>query len=176
MKKKSYRFAEHHLQNTIFLPLLSSSLVVTDLTTVSRLLLPSSMLGHHEDRVVLIQAPQIQNVKSLVALGLLPNLNEHYRNAPLQPPKKIRVALTCNNNPKICLIKGSAGPDCCSNKCINLSTDRLNCGRCGKKCSFGKICCEGKCVNPRTNEKHCGKCGNECNARGSCVYGMCSYA
>nr|KYP62738.1 hypothetical protein KK1_017286 [Cajanus cajan] len=88
-----------------------------------------------------------------------------------------RVALTCDKNPKICLIKGSAGPDCCcTKKCVNFSTDRLNCGRCGKKCSFGKICCEGKCVNPKTNEKHCGKCGNKCNAKGSCVYGMCSYA
>ena len=87
-----------------------------------------------------------------------------------------RVALTCDKNPKVCHIKGSAGPDCCNNKCVDFSTDRSNCGRCGKKCSFAKICCEGKCVNPRTNEKHCGKCGNKCDARGSCVYGMCSYA
>ncbi|KAK7332352.1 hypothetical protein VNO80_29103 [Phaseolus coccineus] len=87
-----------------------------------------------------------------------------------------RVALTCEKNPKICLAKGSAGPDCCHNKCVKFSTDRLNCGRCGKKCSFGKICCEGKCVNPNTNEKHCGKCGIKCNAKGSCVFGMCSYA
>ncbi|ESW19692.1 hypothetical protein PHAVU_006G147200 [Phaseolus vulgaris] len=86
-----------------------------------------------------------------------------------------RVALTCEKNPKICLAKGSAGPDCCNKKCVKFSTDRLNCGRCGKKCSFGKICCEGKCVNPNTNEKHCGKCGIKCNAKGSCVFGMCSY-
>ncbi|QCD77164.1 stigma-specific STIG1-like protein 1 [Vigna unguiculata] len=87
-----------------------------------------------------------------------------------------RVALTCEKNPKICLVKGSAGPDCCNNKCVKFLTDRQNCGRCGKKCSFGKICCEGKCVNPNTNKKHCGKCGNKCNAKGSCVFGMCSYA
>ncbi|KAK7303335.1 hypothetical protein RJT34_14238 [Clitoria ternatea] len=88
-----------------------------------------------------------------------------------------RVAMTsCEKYPKICHMKGSGGPDCCNNKCVNFSTDRFNCGRCGKKCSFGKMCCDGKCVNPRTNEKHCGKCGNKCDARGSCVYGMCSYA
>ncbi|KAJ1428715.1 Stigma-specific protein Stig1 [Sesbania bispinosa] len=86
------------------------------------------------------------------------------------------AALTCDKYPKICHIKGSVGPDCCNNKCVNFTTDRFNCGRCGKKCSFGKICCEGKCVNPRTNEKHCGRCGNKCDNRGSCVYGMCSYA
>ncbi|KAL2341313.1 hypothetical protein Fmac_009253 [Flemingia macrophylla] len=76
-----------------------------------------------------------------------------------------RVTLTCDKNPNVCFVKGNAGPDCCNKKCVNFSIDRLNCGRCGKKCSFGKICCEGKCVNPKTNEKHCGKCGNKCNNR-----------
>ncbi|XP_061345563.1 stigma-specific STIG1-like protein 1 [Gastrolobium bilobum] len=90
--------------------------------------------------------------------------------------KHDRLVLTCDKYPKICHIKGSAGSDCCNNKCVNLSTDGFNCGRCGKKCSYGKICCEGKCVNPRTNEKHCGKCGNKCNTGSSCIYGMCSYA
>ncbi|TKY53988.1 Stigma-specific STIG protein 1 [Spatholobus suberectus] len=87
-----------------------------------------------------------------------------------------RVVLTCNKNPNVCYIKGSAGSDCCMSKCVNLSTDVSNCGKCGKKCSYGEICCEGKCVNPQTNEKHCGKCGNKCNAESSCIYGMCSYA
>lgn len=87
-----------------------------------------------------------------------------------------RVVLKCDKYPKVCHIKGSAGSDCCKNKCVNLSTDVSNCGKCGKKCSYGKICCEGKCVNPRTNEKHCGKCGNKCNSESSCIYGMCSYA
>ncbi|KAG4401400.1 hypothetical protein AAZX31_07G244300 [Glycine max] len=87
-----------------------------------------------------------------------------------------RVVLTCEKYPEVCLIKGSAGSDCCKNKCVNLSTDVSNCGKCGKKCSYGKICCEGKCVNPRTNEKHCGKCDNKCNSESSCIYGMCSYA
>ncbi|KAG5011279.1 hypothetical protein JHK87_019794 [Glycine soja] len=78
-----------------------------------------------------------------------------------------RVVLTCEKYPEVCLIKGSAGSDCCKNKCVNLSTDVSNCGKCGKKCSYGKICCEGKCVNPRTNEKHCGKCDNKCNSESS---------
>ncbi|KAK7387737.1 hypothetical protein VNO78_22527 [Psophocarpus tetragonolobus] len=88
-----------------------------------------------------------------------------------------RVVLTCEKYPNICYnVKGSAGPDCCKKKCVNLSTDGSNCGKCGKKCSYGKICCQGKCVNPQTNEKHCGKCDNQCNAASSCLYGMCSYA
>ncbi|KAK7262134.1 hypothetical protein RJT34_29695 [Clitoria ternatea] len=90
--------------------------------------------------------------------------------------KSERVVLTCEKYPKICHVEGSSGSDCCKNKCVNLSTDGSNCGKCGKQCSYGKICCQGKCVNPRTNEKHCGKCGNKCNANSSCIYGMCSYA
>ncbi|KAI4295941.1 hypothetical protein L6164_035934 [Bauhinia variegata] len=87
-----------------------------------------------------------------------------------------RVKLSCQRNPKICHVEGSAGPDCCKNKCVNLLTDALNCGKCGKKCGFKKICCEGKCVNPLNNNLHCGKCGNKCNKGSSCVYGMCNYA
>ncbi|KAI4295936.1 hypothetical protein L6164_035929 [Bauhinia variegata] len=89
--------------------------------------------------------------------------------------KKARSSLKCEKYPKLCQVKGSAGPDCCNNKCVNLSTDRFNCGKCGKKCGYSKICCVGKCVNPMNNEKHCGKCGNKCNKASSCVYGMCSY-
>ncbi|KOM33657.1 hypothetical protein LR48_Vigan01g321300 [Vigna angularis] len=87
-----------------------------------------------------------------------------------------RVVVTCDKYPNVCDIKGSAGSDCCMKKCVNLSTDGSNCGKCGKKCSYGKICCQGKCVNPKSNQKHCGKCGNKCNAESSCIYGMCSYA
>ncbi|KAI4298727.1 hypothetical protein L6164_032251 [Bauhinia variegata] len=90
--------------------------------------------------------------------------------------EKARSALSCKKYPKVCQVNGSAGPDCCINKCVDLSKDRFNCGKCGKKCGYSKICCDGKCVNPMTNNKHCGKCGNNCNKGSSCLYGMCSYA
>ncbi|XP_057753884.1 stigma-specific STIG1-like protein 1 [Arachis stenosperma] len=82
-----------------------------------------------------------------------------------------KATVTCDKNPKVC-----DSTNCCNNKCVELSTDELNCGRCGKKCGHSKMCCEGKCVIPMTNEKHCGKCGNKCDSKSSCVYGMCSYA
>ncbi|KAK4259038.1 hypothetical protein QN277_005414 [Acacia crassicarpa] len=82
----------------------------------------------------------------------------------------------CKINPRVCLEEGSAGPDCCKNKCVNVEIDSSNCGKCGKKCPHQKICCEGKCVNPMNNKKHCGKCGNKCEETSSCLYGMCSYA
>ncbi|XP_054776243.1 stigma-specific STIG1-like protein 1 [Prosopis cineraria] len=86
------------------------------------------------------------------------------------------ITTSCKINPKVCVVEGSAGPDCCNNKCVNLEMDASNCGRCGKKCGHQKICCQGKCVNPMSNEKHCGKCGNKCDEASSCLYGMCSYA
>nr|XP_023891983.1 stigma-specific STIG1-like protein 3 [Quercus suber]XP_023923034.1 stigma-specific STIG1-like protein 3 [Quercus suber] len=90
--------------------------------------------------------------------------------------KNARVVMTCDKYPRVCRAKGSPGRDCCKKKCVNLLTDRLNCGKCGKKCKYSEICCKGECVNPRSNKKHCGSCGNKCKKGNVCVYGMCSYA
>ncbi|KAF8030215.1 hypothetical protein BT93_E2609 [Corymbia citriodora subsp. variegata] len=88
-----------------------------------------------------------------------------------------RTVLTCNKYPRICRAKGSPGPDCCNKKCVNVNTDRLNCGACGHKCRYSEICCKGQCVNAMFDKKHCGACNNKCKRKGSaCVYGMCSYA
>ncbi|XP_061340801.1 stigma-specific STIG1-like protein 1 [Gastrolobium bilobum] len=84
--------------------------------------------------------------------------------------------MTCDKYPRVCHVAGSGGPDCCRKKCVNVSTDRNNCGMCGKRCKYSQICCKGKCVNPMFNKHHCGTCDNKCNKGNSCVYGMCSYA
>ncbi|XVF26075.1 hypothetical protein REPUB_Repub13aG0268800 [Reevesia pubescens] len=88
-----------------------------------------------------------------------------------------RAALKCDKHPEICHVKGSQGPlICCNKKCVDLRTDKFNCGKCGKKCNYSKICCEGKCVNPLSNQKHCGGCNNNCGKGNACLYGMCNYA
>ena len=87
-----------------------------------------------------------------------------------------RLAVTCDKYPRICRTAGSKGPDCCKKKCVNVSSDRNNCGKCGRKCKYSQICCKGKCVNPMLNNNHCGTCGKRCNNGDSCVYGICSYA
>ncbi|XP_065634146.1 stigma-specific STIG1-like protein 1 [Quercus suber] len=87
-----------------------------------------------------------------------------------------RVVMTCNKYPRVCHAKSSPGPNCCKKKCVDVRVDRLNCGRCVKKCKYIEICCKGECVNPMSNEKHCGNCNNKCKKGTSCVYGMCSYA
>ncbi|KAL9320810.1 hypothetical protein ACSQ67_012649 [Phaseolus vulgaris] len=90
--------------------------------------------------------------------------------------KNVRGAMTCDKYPRVCRAKGSEGPDCCKRKCVNVSTDRNNCGMCGKKCKYSQVCCKGKCVNPMFDKHHCGKCGNKCVKGDSCVFGLCSYA
>ncbi|XAR65676.1 hypothetical protein NMG60_11009862 [Bertholletia excelsa] len=87
-----------------------------------------------------------------------------------------RANMKCNKYPRICHVKGSPGPDCCKKKCVNVKTDRLNCGYCGHKCKYSEICCKGKCVNPMNDKKNCGSCGTKCKKGNRCVYGMCSYA
>lgn len=84
--------------------------------------------------------------------------------------------MTCDKYPRVCRVKGSPGPDCCSKKCVNVSTDRNNCGWCGNRCRYSQICCRGKCVNPLFDKNHCGRCGNKCKKGDSCAYGMCNYA
>ncbi|KAK7859909.1 hypothetical protein CFP56_000380 [Quercus suber] len=36
--------------------------------------------------------------------------------------------------PRVCHAKGSPGPNCCKKKCVDVRADKLNYGRCGKKC------------------------------------------
>ncbi|KAJ0803584.1 putative stigma-specific protein Stig1 [Helianthus annuus] len=56
----------------------------------------------------------------------------------------MRGLLKCNKNPRLCRAKGSPGPDCCNKKCVNVKTDKQNCGLCGKKCKNQEICCKGE--------------------------------
>lgn len=84
--------------------------------------------------------------------------------------------MRCNEYPRACRVKGSPGPDCCKNRCVNVAEDRFNCGRCGNKCKYSEICCKGKCLNPFTNKNNCGGCNNKCKKGSKCMFGMCSYA
>jgi hypothetical protein len=83
----------------------------------------------------------------------------------------------------------------CGNSCVNLFTDKKNCGVCGRTCGNQQICvnarcgpacmesgttlCNDKCVDLDTDMENCGACGTECktflpNAKGSlCSSGEC---
>ncbi|KAK6265014.1 Stigma-specific protein Stig1 - like 6 [Theobroma cacao] len=118
---------------------------------------------------------------SEVADDLLPSADGQEQRTSLRGAsrflaQKPRAVMTCNKYPRVCRVAGSPGPDCCKKKCVNVKTDRLNCGMCGKKCKYSEICCKGKCVNPMSHKRHCGGCNNQCSKGNKCLYGMCSYA
>ncbi|XP_047313053.1 stigma-specific STIG1-like protein 3 [Impatiens glandulifera] len=89
--------------------------------------------------------------------------------------KDWRPPMTCNKYPRVCRTKGSPGPDCCKKKCVNVKIDKVNCGKCGKKCKYMEVCCKGKCIQPLKDKNNCGKCGNKCKKGTKCAYGMCHY-
>lgn len=69
---------------------------------------------------------------------------------------------------------------CCDGTCVDVITDRNNCGACGNVCGAGQYCfntqctpCENplalctiagqeQCVNLQTDRDNCGSCGNLC--------------
>ncbi|KAK6269062.1 hypothetical protein QUC31_013222 [Theobroma cacao] len=90
--------------------------------------------------------------------------------------QNLKANVTCDNFPRICRLKNSPGPDCCKKRCVNVKTDRMNCGMCGYKCKYGEICCKGQCVNASFDKRNCGGCNKRCKKGEFCVYGMCNYA
>ena len=90
------------------------------------------------------------------------------------------------------------GPTCdggqtvCSGRCVDTSSDGLNCGACGNACSAGQVCnggmcqancamgtvrCGASCVDVQSNPMHCGRCDNACpnapNSTATCSAGTC---
>ena len=109
------------------------------------------------------------------------NTNEHVLPEGEEPSfrflaQQFKAMRTCEVYPKLCRDKNSPGPNCCNKQCVNLMTNKLNGGKCGKKVHYSEMCCQGKCVNPSSDETHCGQCNNKCNKGNSCEYGLCSYA
>ncbi len=84
-----------------------------------------------------------------------------------------------------CVVEGGAP------RCVDLQTDRNNCGmlgntcdegeicvggRCscgGEDCAAGQACCGGRCVDTSSDAANCGMCGKACQAGESCVDGTC---
>ncbi|MCB9602988.1 MAG: hypothetical protein H6722_26735 [Sandaracinus sp.] len=84
----------------------------------------------------------------------------------------------------LCGVCGDAA--CCSGSCVDLASDRSNCGACGNVCLADETCelgactprCEeptvwcGACVDVSDDPDHCGACGRRCPT-GLCEAGVC---
>jgi hypothetical protein len=77
----------------------------------------------------------------------------------------------------------------CGENCVDLNTDKQNCGQCENICPGMETCidgqctlicpeeltnCGGLCVDLETDEEHCGGCGNECLYGQECIDGVCA--
>ena len=74
------------------------------------------------------------------------NANEHVLPEGEEPSfrflaQQFKVVRTCEVYPKLYCGKNSQGPNCCNKQCVNLMTNKLNCGKCGKKCNYFEMCC-----------------------------------
>ena len=68
---------------------------------------------------------------------------------------------------------GNACADaCCNGVCVDTTSDDANCGSCGASCTGGNTCCSSSCVDTKTDLVNCGACGASCN--GTCAAGKCT--
>jgi hypothetical protein len=80
------------------------------------------------------------------------------------------------------------GQSDCGGRCVDLTTDPANCGRCGRACAAGEVCnegtcsstcsaglanCAGACVELATDPEHCGDCATACARNENCTGGDC---
>ena len=89
------------------------------------------------------------------------------------------------DRPAVCAV----GTVRCGDRCANLASDPLNCGRCGQSCPIGQAClggfcedpcpaprsiCNGSCTDTSVDPDHCGRCNNPCPTGTVCVAAACA--
>jgi hypothetical protein len=56
---------------------------------------------------------------------------------------------------------------------VDTGASAEHCGGCNKACKHGRMCCGGHCVDLLSDKKNCGSCSNQCNKK--CNNGLCDY-
>jgi hypothetical protein len=102
--------------------------------------------------------------------------------ATVQPP----VLCTGAGSPADCVC--GIGVTKCIDTCVDLSSDRNNCGTCGEMCAADEFCdqgdcnlictppvvlCNGVCVDFTSDDANCGSCGFACAATAQCIDSVC---
>jgi hypothetical protein len=82
----------------------------------------------------------------------------------------------CRGRPWVCS-NGEFPPRsmCCRNRCVNVTSDRNNCGFCSIRCPFNWQCCRGLCRDITWSIFNCGRCKHRCPFGEFCFFGMCGY-
>jgi hypothetical protein len=108
-----------------------------------------------------------------------------------QPPQPVQVIPVKADT---CIV---AGKTKCGGNCVDMQTDRANCGACGNQCPLGSGCkagacsapkivaatdkckivgktnCNGNCVDITSDVFNCGACDNICDYGFKCINGIC---
>jgi hypothetical protein len=99
----------------------------------------------------------------------------------------------------LCEVGPGSRFELCNGQCVEIASDRANCGSCGRRCAPNETCndgicefacspglvnCDGRCIDPRTNPDYCGArddClgaanrGSQCTGGRACVNGRCQF-
>lgn len=87
--------------------------------------------------------------------------------------------------------KCNNGQQRCGDDCVNLKSDRNNCGSCGRVCSEKEECINGgcfgcsdpltrcggdECFDLTSDNQHCGSCDKACGRNEQCINSFCTCA
>lgn len=107
----------------------------------------------------------------------IPNeVNKNSSSTMLEEIRVDQIYPGCSTTPGICG-QGEFPPRtmCCGNRCVDVTTDRDNCGLCGFRCLFNFQCCNRFCVNINLSPLNCGACGRACPFGSLCLFGRCAF-
>ncbi len=101
----------------------------------------------------------------------------------------VAAGCTDNSNMQMQNPMCNTGQRLCSGVCVDVMTDPINCGQCGKPCDQGQVCagglcaqqcpvgltqCDRSCLDTKTDHAHCGDCMTQCKDDEVCSMGKCS--
>ncbi|KAK7385971.1 hypothetical protein VNO78_31984 [Psophocarpus tetragonolobus] len=96
--------------------------------------------------------------------------------SPALMEKDDNEIIGCEGRPEVCS-RGEFPPRslCCGNRCVDVTSDRDNCGLCEIRCLFTFQCCNRLCINTNLDIFNCGMCGRACAAGRPCILGICAF-
>ncbi|MEM3654615.1 MAG: NosD domain-containing protein, partial [Candidatus Micrarchaeia archaeon] len=82
-----------------------------------------------------------------------------------------RCGFRCNSDQKC--TDGKCVPINCGNGICDENEDNILCPQDCKECVYPEELCNGRCVNLQTDKSNCGSCNNKCDLDWNCINGTC---